>query len=116
MSKTLTFAPGWTQTINTSNEVDERNDLLSYISDTYKGLYGFRPRGDTSNMTIEDLREEAAGLERDVLREMEYIKQEFLRKKREKAAHKQAVKYYMNFKPRSNVMEVAMLDALDKVA
>ncbi len=116
MSKTLTFAPGWTQTINTSNEVDERNDLLSYISDTYKGLYGFRPRGDTSNMTIEDLREEAAGLERDVLREMEYIKQEFLRKKREKAAHKQAVKYYMNFKSRSNVMEVAMLDALDKVA
>tara|TARA_B100000809_G_C14815255_1_gene415357 strand:+ start:183 stop:386 length:204 start_codon:yes stop_codon:yes gene_type:complete len=67
-------------------------------------------------MTIEDLREEAAGLERDVLREMEYIKQEFLRKKREKAAHKQAVKYYMNFKSRSNVMEVAMLDALDKVA
>ena len=58
MSKTLTFAPGWTQIINTSNEVDERNDLLSYISDTYKGLYGFRPRGDTSNMTIEDLREE----------------------------------------------------------
>ena len=116
MSKILTFAPGWTQTINTSNEVDERNDLLSYISDTYKGLYGFRPRGDTSNMTIEDLREEAAGLERDVLREMEYIKQEFLRKKREKAAHKQAVKYYMNFKSRSNVMEVAMLDALDKVA
>ena len=84
MSKTLTFAPGWTQTINTSNEVDERNDLLSYISDTYKGLYGFRPRGDTSNMTIEDLREEAAGLERDVLREAEYIKKEYLRKKREK--------------------------------
>jgi hypothetical protein len=47
---------------------------------------------------------------------MEYIKQEFLRKKREKAAHKQAVKFYMNLKPRSNVMEVAMLDAMDKVA
>ena len=116
MSKTLTFAPGWTQIINTSNEVDERNDLLSYISDTYKGLYGFRPRGDTSNMTIEDLREEAAGLERDVLREAEYIKKESLRKKREKAAHKRAVKYYMNLKPYSNVMEMAMLDALDEVA
>ena len=116
MSKTLTFAPGWTQTINTSNEVDERNDLLSYISDTYKGLYGFRPRGDTSAMTIEDLRTQADSLQKDVLREAEYIKQEFLRKKREKAAHKRAVKYYMNLKPRSNAMEVAMLDALDKVA
>ena len=116
MSKTLTFAPGWTQTINTSNEVDERNDLLSYISDTYKGLYGFRPRGDTSAMTIEDLRTPADSLQKDVLREAEYIKQEFLRKKREKVAHKRAVKYYMNLKPRSNAMEVAMLDALDKVA
>ena len=116
MSKTLTFAPGWTQTINTSNEVDERNDLLSYISDTYKGLYGFRPRGDTSAMTIEDLRTQADSLQKDVLREAEYIKQEFLRKKREKVAHKRAVKYYMNLKPRSNAMEVAMLDALDKVA
>ena len=116
MSKTLTFAPGWTQTINTSNEVDERNDLLSYISDTYKGLYGFRPRGDTFAMTIEDLRTQADSLQKDVLREAEYIKQEFLRKKREKVAHKRAVKYYMNLKPRSNAMEVAMLDALDKVA
>lgn len=116
MSKTLTFAPGWTQTINTSNEVDERNDLLSYISDTYKGLYGFRPRGDTSAMTIEDLRTQADSLQKDVLREAEYIKQEFLRKKREKVAHKRAVKYYMNLKPRSNAMEVAMLDALDEVA
>ena len=116
MSKTLTFAPGWTQTINTSNEVDERNDLLSYISDTYKGLYGFRPRGETSDMTIEDLRTQADSLQKDVLREAEYIKQEFLRKKREKVAHKRAVKYYMNLKPRSNAMEVAMLDALDEVA
>jgi hypothetical protein len=116
MSKTLTFAPGWTQIINTSNEVDERNDLLSYISDTYKGLYGFRPRGDTSNMTINDLREQAVVLERDVLREAEYIKQEFLRKKREKVAHKRAMNFYMNLKPRSNVMEVAMLDALDEAA
>ena len=116
MSKTLTFAPGWTQIINTSNEVDERNDLLSYISDTYKGLYGFRPRGDTSDMTIQDLRDQAESLQEDVLREAEYIKQEFLRKKREKVAHKRAMNFYMNLKPRSNAMEVAMLDALDEVA
>ena len=78
--------------------------------------YGFRPRGDTSNMTIEDLREQAAGLERDVLREAEYIEKEYLREKREKVAHKRAMNFYMNLKPRSNAMEVAMLDALDEVA
>ena len=116
MSKTLTFAPGWTQIINTSNEVDERNDLLSYISDTFKALNGFRPRGDTSDMTIQDLRDQANRLQDEVVEEGIRDREEFLRKKREKAAHKRAVKYYMNLKPRSNVMEVAMLDALDKVA
>jgi len=67
-------------------------------------------------MTIEDLREQAAGLERDVLREAEYIEKEYLREKREKVAHKRAMNFYMNLKPRSNAMEVAMLDALDEVA
>ena len=50
------------------------------------------------------------------MREAEYAKQEFLRKKREKVAHKRAMNFYMNLKPRSNAMEVAMLDALDEVA
>ena len=116
MSKTLTFAPGWTQIINTSNEVDERNDLLSYISDTYKGLYGFRPRGDTSNMTIQDLRDQADGLQKDVLAGIEFMKKCAERTKRNKADHKRAVKYYMNLKPRNNAMKVAMLDALDEAA
>ena len=116
MSKTLTFAPGWTQIINTSNEVDERNDLLSYISDTYKSLYGYRPRGGTSDMTIQDLRTQADGLQKDVLAGIELMKKLAERTRRNKADHKRAVKYYMNLKLRNNVMEVAMLDALDEVA
>jgi len=67
-------------------------------------------------MTIEDLRTQADSLEQDVFREAEYIKKEYLREKREKVAHKRAVKYYMNLKPRSNAMKVAMLDALDEAA
>jgi hypothetical protein len=112
---TMTFAPGWTQTIDTGG-TRERDDLLSYISDTYKGLYGFRPRGDTSSMTIGDLRENAAGLERDVTAGIEFMKKCAERTKRNKADHRRAVKYYTTLKPRNNAMEVALRDALDKVA
>jgi hypothetical protein len=111
----MTFAPGWTQKIDTDGP-SERDDLLSYISDTYKGLYGFRPHGDTSSMTIGDLRENAAGLERDVMAEYEYINREAARKNREKADHRRAVKYYTTLKPRTNAMKIAILDAMDKVA
>jgi hypothetical protein len=34
--------------------------------------------------------------------------------RREKAAHKAAMRYYINLKPRSNAMEIAMRDAMDK--
>ena len=115
MSKTLTFAPGWTQIIDTDGP-DERQDLLSYISDTHKAVYGFRPRGETSQMTIDDLRAEAKFLEDEIIEEIKREKRHLQHVRREKAAHKRAMKYYMNFKPRSNAMEVAMLDALDKVA
>ena len=106
---TMTFAPGWTQTIDTDGP-SERDDLLSYISDTYKGLYGFRPHGHNV-MNLMNLRNEARSLERDVMAEIEYIKKEATRKSRDKAAHKKAMKYYTTLKPRSNVMSVAMLNA-----
>ena len=112
---TMTFAPGWTQTIDTGGD-RERDDLLSYISDTYKGLYGFRPRGDTSGMTIGDLRENAAGLERDVMAEIELMKVLEARTRRNKADHRRAMRYYTTLKPRNNALKDAMLDALDKVA
>ena len=113
--RTMTFAPGWTQKIATDTD-RERDDLLSYISDTYKGLYGFRPRGDTSAMTIEDLRTQADSLEQEVKAGIKLMKVLAERTRRNKAAHKAAMRYYLNLKPRSNAMEIAMLDAMDKVA
>ena len=37
---TMTFAAGWVQEIDTTDESRERADLLSYISDTHKSVYG----------------------------------------------------------------------------
>ena len=111
----LTFAPGWTQQIDTGTD-RERDDLLSYISDTYKAIYGIRPRGDTSAMTLEDLRTQAQRLEDEIIEEMECETRRQEHGRREKVAHKAAMRYYTNLKPRSNAMEIAMRDALDKVA
>ena len=112
---TLTFAPGWTQEIDTNGD-RERDDLLNYISDTYKSLYGIRPRGETSAMTIEDLRTQADSLEADVIAGIELVKKLAERTRRNKADHRRAVKYYTTLKPRNNALKDAMLDALDKVA
>ena len=111
----LTFAPGWTQEIATDTD-RERDDLLNYISDTYKSLNGFRPRGITSGMTIEDLRTQADSLEQEVLDGIKLMKVLEERTRRNKADHRRAMRYYTNLKPRSNSIEIAMRDALDKVA
>ncbi len=108
----MTFAPGWTQSIATNSE-RERGDLLSYISDTYKSLYGYRPRGETSAMTIEDLRTQADSLEKDVLAGIELMKVLAERTRRNKADHKRAMKYYLNLKPRNDSLKIALLDAMD---
>ena len=47
---------------------------------------------------------------------MECEKRRVEHARREKVAHKAAMRYYTNLKPRSNAMEIAMRDALDKVA
>lgn len=109
----MTFAPGWTQEIATGTD-GERQDLLSYISDTYKAIYGIRPHGDTSNMTLEDLRTQAQRLEDEIIEEMERDKVRAEHVRREKATHKAAMRYYTNLKPRSNAMEIAMRDAMDR--
>ena len=111
----LTFAPGWTQEIATDTD-RERDDLLNYISDTYKSLNGFRPRGITSGMTIEDLRTQADSLEQEVLDGIKLMKVLEERTRRNKADHRRAMRYYTNLKLRNNAMEIAMRDALDKVA
>ena len=64
----MTFAPGWTQTIDTTDEGRERVDLASYISDTFKVVNGIRPRWwDLREWSIEDLRAEAKSLEGEVV-------------------------------------------------
>ena len=71
--KTMIFAPGWTQSIDVGG-VDERQDLASYISDTFKALNGYRPRfWDMREWSLDDLRAEAKSLEDEVV---ESIKQD----------------------------------------
>ena len=63
----MIFAPGWTQSIDVGG-VDERQDLASYISDTFKALNGYRPRfWDMREWSLDDLRAEAKSLEDEVV-------------------------------------------------
>jgi len=109
----MTFAPGWTQIIDTDGP-EERDDLVNYISDTFKAVNGYRPRNyQYSEMTLDYLRELARSLEQDVLDQAEEEERYYAYKRREKADHRRAMKYYLNLKPRSNAMEIAMRDAMD---
>lgn len=44
-----------------------RDELISYISDEYKGVYGMRPRWDWASMSDADLKAEADRLEVEVV-------------------------------------------------
>ena len=69
----MTFAPGWTQSIDTGG-TREREDLASFISDTFKAINGIRPRWwDMREWSLADLRAEAQSLEDEVV---ESIKQD----------------------------------------
>ena len=89
----MTFAPGWTQEISASNE---KQDLLTYINDTHKAVWGYRPRWDAdwvANVTIAALRAEEA------------------HRQAEMAAHHMAVAMAMKpvsptFKPFTNLKEM----------
>ena len=71
--KKMTFAPGWTQSIDTGG-TREREDLASFISDTFKAINGIRPRWwDMREWSLDDLRAEAQSLEDEVV---ESIKQD----------------------------------------
>lgn len=49
-------------------EQEIRDDLYSYISDEYKGVYGTRPRHiNPNNYTIEELQVMVDGLEQEVI-------------------------------------------------
>ena len=105
----LKFADGWTQEITVANE---RNDLLSYISDTHKSVYGYRPRGwETGSWSIEDLRAEAKRLEADVHASIARARAEEAYRQMEMADHHLAVAKAMKpvsltFKPFANLKEL----------
>ena len=108
----MTFAPGWTQTIDTSDEGQERVDLASYISDTFKAINGFRPRWwDLREWSVEDLRAEAKSLEGEVVVSIQRERAEEARRQAEMAAHHVAVAMAMKpvsptHKPFANLREM----------
>ena len=73
---TMMFAAGWSQEIDTTDADRERADLLSYISDTHKSVYGYRPRWDAdwaNNTPLADLRKNAKSLEDDKAEDILFI-------------------------------------------
>ena len=92
MKNEMTFAPGWTQTIDTSDEGQERQDLATYISDTFKAINGFRPRWwDLREWSVEDLRKEATSLEDEVGASVSLERAREAQRQAEMAAHHLAV-------------------------
>lgn len=107
----MTFAPGWVQIIDPANE---RQDLLTYINDTHKAVYGYRPRWDrewAENVPLTDLRKEAETLEESVIAEAARERAYEARRKADMAAHHTAVAKAMKpasltFKPFANLKEL----------
>ena len=88
----MTFAPGWTQSIDTSDEGQERVDLASYISDTFKAINGIRPRWwDLREWSLDDLRAEAKSLEGEVVASIQRERAEEACRQQEMADHHLAV-------------------------
>ena len=107
----MTFAPGWVQTIDPANE---KQDLLTYINDTHKAVYGFRPRWSrewVDNVSLTDLRAEAKSLEDEVVASIKRDRAEEAYRQSEMAAHHIAVSMAMKpasltFKPFANLKEM----------
>ena len=112
MKETMTFAPGWTQVIDRSDEGQERVDLAGYISDTFKAINGFRPRWwDLREWSVEDLRAEATSLEDEVVASINRSKVEaherMLEANREALIHRNAKKRVSpTHKPFANLKEM----------
>ena len=108
----MTFAPGWTQSIDTSDEGQERVDLASYISDTFKAINGYRPRfWDMREWSIADLRAEAKSLEDEVVESIKRDKREaherMLEANRVALIYRNAKKPLdCSFKPFANLKEI----------
>ena len=111
MTNTMTFAAGWTQSIDVDG-THERADLASYISDTFKAINGIRPRfWNLQNWSLADLRAEAKALEVEVVESIERDRAEEAARQAEMAAHHLAVSKAMKpanltFKPFANLKEI----------
>ena len=111
---TMTFDPGWTQQIDTTDEGRERADLLCYINDTHKAVYGYRPRWDrewADNVSMADLRKEARNLEESVIAEAAAQRAREIRRQAEMAKHHLAVSRAKKpisgtYKPFANLKEL----------
>ena len=107
----MIFAAGWTQSIDTGG-TREREDLASYISDTFKAINGYRPRfWDMREWSIADLRAEAKSLEDEVVESIKRDKREaherMLEANRVALIHRQAKKpLSCSFKPFANLKEM----------
>ena len=108
----MKFADGWTQSIDTSNEGQERADLASYISDTFKAINGIRPRWwDLREWSLDDLRAEAKSLEDEVVVSIQRERAQEVARQVEMADHHMAVAMAMKpvsptFKPFTNLKEM----------
>jgi len=111
LKKSMLFAAGWTQSIDTDG-TREREDLASYISDTFKSINGIRPRWwDMREWSLEDLRAEAKSLEDEVVASIKRERAEEAARQLEMAAHHLAVAKAMKpvtstFKPFANLKEM----------
>ena len=110
-TKTMTFAAGWTQSIDVDG-TNERQDLASYISDTFKSINGIRPRfWNLQNWSLADLRAEAKALEVEVVESIKRDRAEEAHRQSEMAAHHLAVSMAKKpvartFKPFANLKEI----------
>ena len=111
MTTSMTFAPGWTQSIDTGGP-RERADLACFISDTFKAINGFRPHfGDMTDWSVTDLRREAKSLEDEVVasiqRDKMHAHELMLEANRIAVIHRNAKKPLVStFKPFANLKEI----------
>ena len=107
----MTFAAGWTQSIDVDG-THERQDLASYISDTFKSINGIRPRfWNLQDWSLADLRAEAKALEVEVLESIDRERAEEAARQQDMADHHMAVALAMKpvsptFKPFANLKEM----------
>ena len=72
--------------MKTWEQLTEREQLLTYISDVHKDAYGFRPRGSYDNYSVVELKAELDRL--CEIAEEEYKRQQELEAEAYKALHK----------------------------